>query len=179
MAKSHGVNTKAVAERLISKLDADPVRYKGIQVFYDHGDSRKPEVCQPTSYMGRRFGSDATLSAIDIVVVKGERVLLAVEIEEHKVRPKDIIGDIFGIVLADKIRIKGETYSNNNSKIIIAIEHDGKGKLPEKYTRLERLLSRYFKSKPPKVRIICCPIDTLVGRIERLIRLETGKLANG
>lgn len=179
MTKPHGIYTKAAAEKLISRLDADPVRYRGIKVFYDHGDSSKSGVCQPTSYMGRRYGADATLSAIDIVVVKGKRVLLAVEIEEHKIRPKDIIGDIFGIALADNIRIKGMKYSNRNSKIIIAISYDGKGKLPAKYTRLENHLSRYFKVKPPKVKIICCPIDKLVTRIERLIRLEAGKKVKG
>ena len=176
MSKPHGINTKAVGEELIARLDADP-RYKGIQVFYDHGDASKREVCQPTSYMGRRYGSDATLSGIDIVVVKGKSVLLAIEIEEHRVRPKDILGDIFGIVLADRIRIKGKTYANHHSKIIIAIAHNGKGKLPAKYTRLERFLNRYFNNESPKVRIISCSIDDLVRRVERLIRLEVGKKA--
>ena len=179
MPKPHGVNTKAVGEELIARLSAKPEKYTGIKVFYDHGDSSKPEVCQPTSYMGRRYGSDATLSAIDIVVVKGKSVLLAIEIEEHKVRPKVILGDVFGIVLADKIKIKGIIYSNKNSRIIIAMAHDGKGKLPEKYTRLERHLSRYFESKPPKVRIISCPVDELVKRVERLIRMEVGKKSKG
>jgi hypothetical protein len=179
MPKPHGVNTKAVAEKLISKLDADPVRYKGIKVFYDHGDSKKPEVCQPTSYMGRRYGGDATLSAIDIVVVKEKNVLFAVEIEEHKIRPKDIIGDIFGIALCDSIRIKGKRYSNNISKIIIAIALNRKGKQPDKYTRLERHLNRFFKNESPKVRIISCPLNELVRRVERLIRLEVGKNAKG
>jgi hypothetical protein len=175
MTKPHGFYTKRIAEQLIYKLEADAVRYSGIKVFYDHGNSKNPHVCQPTSYMGRRYGSDATLSAIDIVVVKGKKVLLTVEVEEHKVRPKDIIGDIFGIALADRIRIKGNTYTNNNSKILIAIAHDGKGKQPAKYTRLENLLARHFKSKPPKVRIISCHVNNLVKRVEKLIRLEVGK----
>jgi len=103
MKKSHGINTKAVAEQLKQMLDAAPDRFTSVKLFYDHGDSSKPEVCQPTTYMGRRYGADATLSAVDIVVTKGSKVIIAVEIEESTIRPKTIIGDIFGIVLAKKM----------------------------------------------------------------------------
>ncbi|MBW2595997.1 MAG: hypothetical protein JRC93_08485 [Deltaproteobacteria bacterium] len=67
MGKPHGANTKAIAEQLKSKLDAELERFKDIRIFYDHGDSSKHEVCQPTTYMGRRYGTDATLSDVDIV----------------------------------------------------------------------------------------------------------------
>jgi hypothetical protein len=179
MATPHGVNTEAIAEQLKHKLDADRERFYGIEVFYDHGDSSKPEVCEPTTYMGRRYGADATLSAVDIVVVEGKNVLLAIEIEESTVRPKTIIGDVFGIALADRIRIQRRPYSIKNATIIVAIADDGKGKQSAKYVRLERHLDRYFKANPSKsvkkVRIIPCPTHDLVRRIERLIRLETGK----
>ena len=128
MAKPHGVNTRAVAEQLKHKLDADTDRFGGIEVFYDHGDSSKPEVCQPTSYMGRRYGADATLSAIDIIVTKGNNVILAVEIEESTVRPKTVLGDVFGIALADRIRIKGKPYSLKNATIVVGIAIEGRGK---------------------------------------------------
>jgi hypothetical protein len=82
MGKIRGSNTKAVAEGLKDKLESDPQRYKGLKIFYDHGKSSRAEVCQPTAYMGRRYGSDATLAAVDIVVTKGKDVLLAIEIEE-------------------------------------------------------------------------------------------------
>lgn len=179
MAKPHGVNTKAVAEQLKHKLDADPVRFGGLEMFYDHGDPSKPEVCQPTTYMGRRYGADATLSAVDIVVAKGKSIILAIEIEERNVRPKTVIGDVFGIALADRIRIQGKPYSIKNATIIVAIADDGKGKRSAKYVRLERHLDRHFKANPSKavkkVRIIPCPMHDLVRRIERLIRLETGR----
>jgi len=179
MAQHQGLNTKAIGEQLKNKLNADLKKYGGIDVFYDHGDPSKPEVCQPTTYIGRRYGRDATLSAVDIVIAKRKKVILGIEIEESTVRPKSIIGDVFGIALADRIRIKGESYSIKNATIIIAIADDGKGKRSAKYIRLERHLDRYFKATPSKtlkkVRIITCPTHDLVRRIERLIRLETGK----
>ncbi|GAB6283487.1 MAG: hypothetical protein STSR0008_22600 [Ignavibacterium sp.] len=179
MARPQGLNTKAIGEQLISNLNANQKKYGGINVFYDHGNSSKPEVCQPTTYMGRRYGRDATLSGVDIVVTKDKKVILAIEIEESTVPPKKVIGDVFGIIIADRIRIKGKPYPIKNTTIIIAIADDSKGKRPAKYIRLERLLNPYFKdifSKPlKKVRIITCPTSDLVRRIERLIRLETGK----
>lgn len=175
MTQLHGVNTKAIGDQLKYKLNANG----GIGIFYDHGDPSMPEVCQPTTYMGRRYGGDATLSGVDIVIAKGKNVILAIEIEESVVRPKIVIGDVFGIALADRIRIKGKPYSIKNATIIIAIADDGKGKQSAKYIRLEHHLDRYFKAIPSKtlkkVRIITCPSHDLVRRIERLIRLETEK----
>ena len=177
--KQQGINTRAIGETLKVKIDNNPEKFSGVKIFYDHGNSTNAEVCQPTSYMGRRYGADATLSAIDIVINEGNRVILAVEIEEGKVRPKTIIGDIFGIVLCDRVRIQGKPYVINDTTIIVAIAQDSKGKQAEKYKRLERHLGRYLKSNPStsirQIRIISCPTKDLVNRIERLIRLEAGK----
>jgi hypothetical protein len=179
MAKLRGVKTQSIAEHLKQKLLSDPERFRRIEVFYDHGDSSKPGVGRPSTYMGRRYGRDATLSEVDIVVAKGKNLILTIEIEESIVNPKKVIGDVFGIALADGIRIKGKPYSIKNATTIIAIVDDGKGKRSAKYFRLERHLDRYFKAIPSKtlkkVRIITCPSHDLVRRIERLIRLETGK----
>jgi hypothetical protein len=179
MAKSYGVKTKSIAEHLKQKLLSDAERFRGIEVFYDHGDSSNPGVVRSTTYMGRRYGRDATLSAVDIVIAKRKKVILAIEIEEGIVRPKEIIGDVFGIALADRIRIRRKPYSIRNATIIIAIAESGKRKQSVKYIRLERHLNRYFETIPSKtlkkVRIITCPTHDLIRRIERLIRLETGK----
>lgn len=183
MGKPHGANTKKIAEQLKSKLDAELERFKDIKIFYDHGDSSKPEVCQPTTYMGRRYGTDATISAVDIVVAKGKNVILAIEVEESPVRPKTVLGNVFGIALADRMHIQGKTYSTKNATIIVAIAVDGKDKQTAKYQRLERHLDSYFKTNPServkRVRIIPSATSDLVRRIERLIRLETGKLSYG
>lgn len=182
MAKKHGINTRSIAEELKKQLDVDKTRYAGINLFYDHGDSSKPEVCQPTTYVGNRYGSDATLSSVDIVVTKEKNVFIAVEIEESQIRPKTILGDIFSVVLSDKIRIKGRTYSIKNATVIIAISDNGKGKQFDKYDRLQRHIDKYLKDNPSKsvtkVKIISCNTKDLVRRIERLIRREIGKHQN-
>lgn len=179
MARAHGINTKNIAESLKKKLDADPKRYYGIKLFYDHGDSSKPEVCQPTTYIGKRYGADATLSGVDIILTKDKNAFIAIEIEESQTRPKTILGDIFSVILSNKIRIKGEPYSVKNATVIIAISDTGKGKQSAKYSRLERHLNKYIKlntsTSKNKIRIVSCETKDLVRRIERLIRLEAGK----
>jgi hypothetical protein len=63
--RDHGKFTREVGEKLAMRFRA----CDDIKVFYDHGDSRtNQEVCQPTTYMGRRYGSDATLSGLDIAI---------------------------------------------------------------------------------------------------------------
>jgi hypothetical protein len=183
MTKPQGINTRAIAEKLQHRLQADGERFAGVELFYDHGDSSNPEVCQPTSYMGRRYGKDATLSGLDIIITRDSRVIMAVEIEESTVRPKTIIGDVFGIALADRIRIQGKPYPLRNVSVIVAIATgSGKGQ-SEKYLRLERHLGRYFREHHQKtvksVRIVPAHPDNLVKRIERLLGLEIGKLAKG
>jgi len=59
---------KIIAVKLLTKLKAEPERYKDFEVYYDHGDSSRPEVCEPTTYIGRRYCVDAKLSKVDIVV---------------------------------------------------------------------------------------------------------------
>ena len=178
----HGRRTRRIAENLHDKLQADS-RYSGVKLFYDHGDSSKKEVCQPTSYMGRRYGSDATLSGLDIVLTHKDRVILVVEVEESEVRPKTVLGDIFGVLLAGKVRIRGRSYPLVDTIVVVALASSGQGRKDEKYARLERHISGYVQAlrqtKPgtsvKKVRIITAPLDDLVRRIERLIRLEVGK----
>ena len=174
MSKNRGIYTVKVADKLTKSIKADKKRYKGIIVYYDHGNSSNPQVCQPTTYMGRRYGNDATLSGVDIVVLKENKVIVAVEIEEGKVRPKTVLGDIFGIVLADGISIRSKRYQFENATAIVAITDDGLGKHSQKYKRLQRRLNRYFEEHPPKfvkkVRIVTTKSDDLVRKIERRIR---------
>ncbi len=179
MSRILGINTRAVAEKLTKMIEADGKRYKGIKVYYDHGDSSNPQVRQPTTFMGKRYGNDATLSGVDIVALKEDKVIAAVEIEESKVRPKTILGDIFGIVLASGLSIHSKRYKLRDTAVNVAVADDGIGKRSLKYKRLQRLLNRYFAKNPPeavkKVIIVTTSTNDLVRRIERLIRLEIGK----
>lgn len=183
MSTKQGIRTAKIAEKLKSKLDADPVKYAGIDLYYDHGDSDNKEVCQPTAYMGRRYGSDATLGGADIVLVKKGRVFCAIEVEESQTRPKAILGDIFSVVLSEKIRILGKSYPIRDAVLIVAMIVPVKGNQGNKYLRLERHVKKYIDAlretgaslSVVKVRIVPVSAGDLVRRVERLIRLEVGK----
>ncbi len=106
MTHQQGEKTRQIAETLCRKLGVNTGRYRDIEVRYDYGDSKDHDVCQPTSYMDHRYGSDATLSGLDIVLLMNGKVIIMVEVEESSVRPKIILGDIFSTVLAKRIRIQ-------------------------------------------------------------------------
>src|SRR5208282_2115899 len=108
--KTDGIKTRMIAEKLEEALCANQEQFSCIELFYDHGDKNNPHVCQPTTYMGKRYGADATLSGLDIVLVKGRDAFLLVEVEESAVRPKTILGDVFGVAIADRIRIKQKQF---------------------------------------------------------------------
>ncbi len=67
--------------------------------------------------------------------------------------------------------------------MIVALLGNSKGKQGQKYSRLERLLKKFFsdlRSSPVrtcirKVRIIVSNGEDLVQQVERLVRLEAGK----
>lgn len=183
MATQRGRHTKQIAMLLQRNLRASNV-YKCTQVKYDHAThSDSNSVCKPTTYMGRRYGSDATLSGVDIVVLHHEQPVVLVEVEESKTRPKTIIGDVFGVALADNIRIQGKRYRMRDTTLVIAIAVPQRGKQADKYRRLERHLRKHLSilregrrcCSVGKLRIVCSTTEDLVCRIERLVRLEVGK----
>jgi hypothetical protein len=193
MMTTEAINTRKIAEQLEKRIkartSADEKWLAGIEIRYDHGDAaQSPSVCQPTAYMGRRYGSDATLSGVDIVLIKDGKVVLAVEVEEKQTRPKIILGDIFSLILAEGIHITKEghptekqSYPIDDAVIIIAVVTPEKGKKAEKYKRLERCVGESVnalsRAGKRKVRIVPSSEGDLVRRIERLIRLELGKLS--
>ncbi|MBZ5499538.1 MAG: hypothetical protein LAP85_24325 [Acidobacteriia bacterium] len=183
MTQRQGEKTRQIAETLRGRLRNNPGRYGDIDVRYDHGDSTDVDVCQPTSYMGRRYGADATLSGVDIVLLKKGNVFVVVEVEESSVRPKIILGDIFGTILARRIHVQGRSYPIHDATMIVALTVSRRGQQVRKYSRLERLLTKFvsdLRSSPVrrsirKVRIIVSDVSDLVRRVERLVRLEAGK----
>jgi len=180
MSKKHGANTIEIAKKLTEQFKKDPKRYKDVEVYYDHGSSKNDNVCAPTVNIGRRYGNDATLGATDIVVVSDSKVLIAVEIEESGVSPKRIIGDIFSLVLGDRIKIKKKQYSlKEDLVVLVVVLVKDTGKSSQKYIRLERHLNKFIRTIDikyiRKIRILPISLVEIVERTERLIRLEIGK----
>lgn len=183
MPVKQGVKTAQIAEKLTRKLKANSERYSDVSLYYDHGESDKKEVCQPTAYMGKRYGSDATLGGADIVLVKDGRVFCVIEVEESQTRPKAILGDIFSLVLSERMRIQEISYPIRDAVLIVAMIVPDKGMQENKYLRLQRHIKKYIDAlretgaslSVEKVRVVPSLADDLVRRVERLIRLEVGK----
>ncbi|MCZ6688076.1 MAG: hypothetical protein O7H41_00530 [Planctomycetota bacterium] len=180
---TRGIRTVRIATRLRRNLRDFLKAHPDARICHDHGDSRDPDVLRPTSYMGRQYGADATLSGLDIVLVRNGRASIIIEVEESYVRPKIVLGDIFGVVLADRIRIEGEPIPVRNSLLIVALVVTDKGERARKYDRLQRHVAKFVsainEARSPtrvnKVRIVTAPEADLVRRIERLTRLELSK----
>ncbi|MDY6838481.1 MAG: hypothetical protein SWH78_10935 [Thermodesulfobacteriota bacterium] len=47
VATHHGLHMKAIGRPLKYRWDADPVRFKGVRLFCDHGASTRPEMYEP------------------------------------------------------------------------------------------------------------------------------------
>jgi len=178
-ARMHGKMTVEVGRSLAKAFEEDG-KLGGLGVFYDHDCSGS---VQPTVYMGRRYGSDAALSGLDIVVASDRHVTVAVEIEERPSRPKVIVGDIFAVALADSLMIRGQRYSLRDVELIVAVVTSEKGKRADKLVRLERHVNKYIRvlrdsgrSRSIRaVRIVPTSPDDLVRRVDRLIRRTVGK----
>lgn len=106
---SHGELTAAMGERLEGWLV--PLGY---EVLYDHGDKTKANVGNIVCWFG---GEDAPrreteLSQLDMAVVKSvsgrRQAVTLIEIEESDDRPKNLLGDLFGTLLADHVAFGGE-----------------------------------------------------------------------
>ena len=183
MRNPQGIATKRIGELLEQRFEYDS-ELSSLRVWYDHGTRElSRNVCQPTTYMGRRYGRDATLSGLDIAVTLGSKVLLIVEIEERTARPKIILGDIFGVVLADSVMIGKRRYSIKDVELLIAMVTPEKGKIAEKLSRLKRHVNKYIKAlrdsgRSRSVRVVSIEPttqDELVQRIEKRIRRIVNK----
>ena len=183
MNNSHGQRTRKIGEMLEPKIEKIKEEYPGLLMFYDHGSPKSESVHRANAYMGRRYGRDATLSEVDLVFVYRGKAFLLVEVEESKVSPKTILGDTFGVILASRIHISGESYPIHNATLVTAITVGNRGKRKAKYVRLDRLLQKFLYAlrqtkkgtSVAKIRIVTSNKDDLVRRCERLIRLVVGK----
>ncbi len=186
MRTKQGFHTRNIATKLRENFKRDHPRYSGIRVYFDHGNKgRNKTVCRPIAYMGRRYGADATLAGLDIVLVQDGSACLLVEIEEDpSTRPKTIVGDIFATLLSDNIRIKTKSYPIRTATFLVALAIRKKGKRLQKYARLKRHIGKYLEAfhkaglacGVKKIQIITCEKEDMERRIEKAIRRETGRL---
>jgi hypothetical protein len=102
--KSHGQITVRAAETLFGYYAT-----RGYDVLYDHS-STKDHIGKIVSQFGDSQGRDVELSQLDIAIVgkSSNQVFALMDIEEANDNPKTLMGDLFGVLLGDHIRFRGE-----------------------------------------------------------------------
>ena len=101
----------SVRSNLHGKFTAEIARglkYDGFDVYYDH-DVSSENVGKIVSATSEEFGRSDELSQLDIAIVEKEsrNAAVLVEIEETNDRPKNLLGDIFGVLLGNHVSFKG------------------------------------------------------------------------
>ncbi len=163
----HGFYTGEMGKRLYEKY-AESVH----QVYYDHGkdQNREPHLCRPTPFFGQ-YSRATTLSYVDIVVVNQHKqnIELAAEIEESGHEPKQIIGDVVNLLMADSVRINGRDYPFGNWVLILGIRVDerggGKDKLLALCQRLTQLNETSGKRNTQIVPVFHSEVEHLVEEV--------------
>lgn len=116
----NGKYTAKFGEELTKGLESHP----NFQVYYDHGDSSKPNVGQITPYFrDKPYNKSTTLSNVDILITHKtnniEKAIILIEIEETDSEPKKILGDIFNIFLAESVCFQREDFPLDQINLIV------------------------------------------------------------
>lgn len=117
--KKHGDGTARAARFLAKHLAEKPY-----SIASDHGAESDESIGHIVSRYFSQEGWKTPLSQIDIVVLdqsNPRRALALIEIEETNSRPKNLLGDVFSILLGNEIRYKGETFPVGNWTTLIVI----------------------------------------------------------
>jgi hypothetical protein len=97
---THGKFTAEIARNL---------KFDDFIVYYDH-DVPGENVGKIVSAISEKFGRGDELSQLDMAIVEKEsgNAIVLVEIEETNDRPKNFLGDIFGVLLGNYVSFKGK-----------------------------------------------------------------------
>lgn len=114
-------------------------KYGDVSLFFDDHGRRTglSFACEPTPFFGDRLTDATSLANVDIAIVDnaGKKALIICEIEDEGRDIKRIIGDIYNILLAKRIMIRGTPYEMYNYHILIGVplgkKNDMGGRIPE------------------------------------------------
>ena len=131
---------------------------KGYDVLYDHG-LPKENVGKIVSWFGDTYNRESELSQLDIAILKkgSNQTLALIEIEETNDNPKGHMGDLFGVLLGDHIRFRGErelSIGEFTTLIILA-----------KSTVLRRKRSQYLREQGMKIKAGLSTGNSAIGNI--------------
>jgi len=131
---------------------------KGYDVLYDHS-STKENVGKIVSWFGDTYGRETELSQLDIAIVKkgSDQVLALIEIEEAEDSPKTFMGDLFGVLMGDHIRFRGERKLSVGAYTTLIVL--GKSKV------MHRKRNAYLYEEGMKVKSTLSTANAIIGNI--------------
>jgi len=73
------------------------------RIYYDHGEKRiDNNVAAVKGYYGKKVSNQNHLADVDVIVASQKNeILLLIEIEEHSVSPKALLGDVLALMLCN------------------------------------------------------------------------------
>lgn len=155
---------------------------KDLVIFFDHG--RRGESRKIVPFFGK-YGTATTLANVDLAVVnkRTKQIIVACEIEESEAKPKKIIGDVFNLYLAEKVRISKDDYDINSASILVGVKAGARGKCKDKLAVLEGKIPQATMEenrKKTSLRIVTAPtclvlIDHLESTICEMIQSYKGE----
>jgi len=140
-----GTITAQTGEKLERELE-DIFEKSKYKVFYDHGNGKEGKI---QSHFDENNKLSATyLSAVDIMITKGNEIMYLIEIEEGTASPKKLIGDAMAALLGDYIRLTSGTQYNviNKTELLIYSLASEKGHKSEQVKYIEKKVEE-LKSK--------------------------------
>lgn len=130
--------------------------YENYLVYYDHGDSRLPNVVAIKGFYGKSVKNLNRLTDVDILVAKPDgKIVLLIEIEETYQSPQKYIGSVFSILMCNQFAVgsnKNQRYFTTNevTKLIVA------GILPT-----NRRLKKIHHIIAPRLQQFSAPIESI------------------
>ena len=138
--------------------------YEDYLIYYDHGDSRLPNVAAIKGFYGESVKNLNRLTDVDILVAKPDgKIVLLIEIEETAQSPQKYIGSVFSILMCNQFAVgsnKNQRYFTTNevTELVVA------GILPTKsrikkidhiiIPRLQQFLAPMDSINPKNIRFV-------------------------
>ena len=103
----HGKKTEEFGLWLIQHLEHLKVNDQ-YSVFYDHGNPQDdPTVVVIKGFFGDEVTNRNRLTDVDVMVVNNDKeIVLLIEIEENRMSPKKVLGDIFSTVMCNQFAVR-------------------------------------------------------------------------
>jgi hypothetical protein len=173
----HGEKTGELGHWLTNYLEV----FGDYSVYYDHGDQQSSaNVVKVKGFVGSEITRQTQLAQIDVMVagINQEAVLL-IELEESGFRPKRILGDIFSILMCNRLSVKEnqrQTYFKitPQTKLIVAGIASTKTRIEDVIKpRLREFTAPFDSIRPHNVYIVWgSDLESTVDKLKEILRAE-------